>query len=65
MFSRVATKAFKPAGFTRPLSTTSLLAKANQGSKGRQMPSTYTRATAQPAAGTEATFTIRVSRHGT
>ncbi|ETS83330.1 Carbamoyl-phosphate synthase arginine-specific small chain [Pestalotiopsis fici W106-1] len=59
MFSRVATKAFKPAGFTRPLSTTSLLAKANQGSKGRQMPSTYTRATAQPASGTEATFTIR------
>lgn len=59
MFSRIAVRAVKPAGFSRPISTTAFLARANQGSKGRQMPSTYSRATAQPASGTEATFTIR------
>lgn len=64
MFSRIAVRAVKPAGFSRPISTTAFLARANQGSKGRQMPSTYSRATAQPASGTEATFTIRVSRLG-
>lgn len=62
MFSRIATRAVKPAAFSRPLSTTAFLAsKVNQGSKGRQMPtSLYTRATA-PVSGTEATLTIRVS----
>ncbi|KAI0132232.1 carbamoyl-phosphate synthase [Xylariales sp. AK1849] len=68
MFSRIAIHAVKPAGFApatgrqprcRLLSTTtSLLQRANQGSKGRQMPTSFSRATA-PVAGTEATLTIR------
>lgn len=70
MLSRFAFKAAKPhaayaigaAGLkARCLSTTTTLAnKAAQGSKGRVMPQTFTRATA-PASGIEATLTIRVS----
>ncbi|KAH6659560.1 carbamoyl-phosphate synthase [Truncatella angustata] len=58
MFSRIAIRAAKPAGFSRPLSTTASFAKANLGSKGRQMPASFSRATA-PVSGTEATLTLR------
>ena len=68
MFSRFASRAFKPtaaaAAFkpqTRCFSAT-LGPMANraaaQGSKGRQMPKSFTRAT-EPASGVEATLTIR------
>lgn len=69
MFSRFAFRAAKPHAIiavglkpqARCLSTTAatLASKAAQGSKGRLMPQTYTRATA-PASGMEATLTIRV-----
>lgn len=72
MFCRFAFKAAKPhainaAGFQLQarcfsVSAATLASKAAQGSKGRVMPQTYTRATA-PASGMEATFTIRVRYH--
>ncbi|KAK7754088.1 Multifunctional pyrimidine synthesis protein CAD [Diatrype stigma] len=68
MFSRFAFKAAKPhainaAGFKLQarcfsVSAATLASKAAQGSQGRVMPQTYTRATA-PASGMEATLTIR------
>ncbi len=67
MFARVAIPLTKPAGFgaarglaSRMATQTRFLSKqANQGSKGRSMPETVSRATA-PVANLDATLTIRV-----
>jgi hypothetical protein len=74
MFSRIASKAARPAALAaaaaarqphpRFLSSTAYLAskaaKISPGSQGRQMPDSFSRAT-ERAPGTEATLTIRVS----
>lgn len=65
MFSRLAKPTAAGAAglrsYARFFNTSASLANRAQGSKGRQMPTGYTR-TAERAAGKEATFTIRVCR---